>query len=118
MELKLQLRHLAWMNLFIKVALNEWLKYSVCVLESSFYGTNFRELLVTFWHFTIIFIVMYMYMYNIYEFMYLFLSELFSQKYEALHRSKDQTGVKTLDYFIKKQTDHYNNSINTWVNWK
>ena len=44
---------------------------------------------------------------------FVYIPEVFTEKYESFHRSKDQTGIKTLDYFVKKQTDHYNNFINT-----
>ena len=37
------------------------------------------------------------------------------EKYEKAHHSNDATGIKTLDFFVKKKTDHYNNLINTWV---
>ena len=39
--------------------------------------------------------------------------ELISEKYEEVHRSQDGLGIKTLDFFVKKKTDHYNNLINT-----
>ena len=38
--------------------------------------------------------------------------ELVKEKYEEAHRSKDVAGIKTLDFCIKKKTDHYNNVIN------
>ena len=44
-----------------------------------------------------------------------FLSELIREKYEEMHRSLDGMGIKTLDFYIKKKTDHYNNLINTYV---
>ena len=34
------------------------------------------------------------------------------EKYEEAHRSSDSTGIKSLDYFFKKKTDHYQNLIN------
>lgn len=39
--------------------------------------------------------------------------EQISEKYEEVHRSQDGVGIKTLDFFVKKKTDHYNNLINT-----
>ena len=42
-------------------------------------------------------------------------SELISEKYEEMHRSLDGMGIKTLDFYVKKKTDHYNNLINTYV---
>ncbi len=41
--------------------------------------------------------------------------ELISKKYEMAHRSTDPNAIKMLDYFMKKKTDHYNNSINTYA---
>ena len=42
-------------------------------------------------------------------------AELLMEKYAEVHHSRDGTGIKTLDYCIKKKTDHYNNAINTYV---
>ena len=51
---------------------------------------------------------------NMYYFDIIFL-DLVREKFEAAHRSSDPTAIKTLDYFMKKKTDHFNNSINTYV---
>ena len=34
-------------------------------------------------------------------------------KYESAHRSNTSNGIKAMDYFMKKKTDHFNNAINT-----
>lgn len=36
-------------------------------------------------------------------------------KYEAVHRSSDPTLMKSLDYYMKRKTDQFNNSINASV---
>ena len=41
------------------------------------------------------------------------ISEHIVEKYEEAHRSQDGMGIKTLDFYVKKKTDHYNNLINT-----
>ena len=41
------------------------------------------------------------------------LTEQILTKYEEAHRRRDGTGVKILDFYIKKKTDHYNNVMNT-----
>ena len=48
-------------------------------------------------------------------YVFLIFLELISKKYEMAHRSTDPNAMKMLDYFMKKKTDHYNNSINTCV---
>lgn len=39
--------------------------------------------------------------------------DLLCEKYESAHRSKDPSAIKSLDYFMKKKTDQFNNSINS-----
>ena len=42
-----------------------------------------------------------------------FCSEELCGKYEEAHHHADPTLIKSLDYFMKKKTDHFNNAINT-----
>ena len=44
---------------------------------------------------------------------YVLTVELIVEKYKEIHRSQDGLGIKTLDFYVKKKTDHYNNLINT-----
>lgn len=39
--------------------------------------------------------------------------DLICEKYEGVHHSLDGSGMKVLDFFVKKRTDHFNNQINT-----
>ena len=50
-----------------------------------------------------------------YSFFFILLLALLNDKYEAAHRSVDGVGIKALDYFVKKKTDHFNNLINAYV---
>jgi hypothetical protein len=43
------------------------------------------------------------------------LLELLCEKYEYAHRSLDSSAIKSLDYFMKKKTDQFNNSMNRYV---
>ena len=40
-------------------------------------------------------------------------SDLIQKKYEDVHHSLEDNGLKVLDFCVKKRTDHYNNLINT-----
>ena len=40
-------------------------------------------------------------------------SDLIQKKYEDVHHSLEDNGLKILDFCVKKRTDHYNNLINT-----